>query len=146
MKHRLLSIIIVNVLLSAALLNAEEGDSFQFILQNPVQKLFQTLGQEFPLLAEDHALQYEYEQQFRNLLLKGYTYQDVLARFHQELTLRFTSAEQNREAKNSPMEALRNLKMFKHEQNLIQGPTVYNSAGLTMIGNNSMQKPGKPHR
>lgn len=137
MKHKMFSIITVYMLVLTALLNAQDAEP---------QNLLESLGQLFPSFAENQALQNEYEQQFRFQLLKGYTYQEIFAQFRQELALRYTSGEQNKEDKNSPMEALRNLNMFKHEQNILIGSTSHGSSGFLMVVNNSMQKPGKPHR
>uniref|UniRef100_A0A7C3EJK7 Uncharacterized protein n=1 Tax=Gracilinema caldarium TaxID=215591 RepID=A0A7C3EJK7_9SPIR len=137
MKHKMFSIITVYMLVLTALLNAQEAEP---------QKLLENLGQLFPSFAENQALQNEYEQQFRFQLLKGYTYQEIFAQFRQELALRFTAMEQNGEGANRSMEALRNLNMFKHEQKILIGSTSHGSSGFPMFGNNSMQKPGKPHR
>mgnify|MGYP005838043941 CR=1 FL=1 len=106
----------------------------------------QSLGRLFPELAQDLALQNEYEEQLRFMFLKGYTFQEVFAQCHQELTLRFTLKEQNGKGTGRTMEALRNLNNFKSERIILTGPETRNGSGFVMAGNNPFQKSGKPHR
>jgi hypothetical protein len=79
------------------------------------------LEQRFPALATDDTLKHEYEQQLRFQILKGCTYQDVFARFRQELSFQFDGSDQPEASKFRRIEALRNLKTFRNEQDILSG-------------------------
>lgn len=146
MKVTFYIVVSVWLLLGTAALYAQEEKLVTYQNRTQAQNLVQNLGRLFPELAQDLALQNEYEEQLRFMFLKGYTFQEVFAQCHQELTLRFALKEQNGKDTGRTMEALRNLNNVKSERIILTGPEIRNGSGFVIAGNNPFQKSGKPHR
>jgi hypothetical protein len=117
MKRKIYGIITGLVVLAAGMVTAQETSP----LWSRTQDIMWRLEQRFPALATDDTLKHEYEQQLRFQILKGCTYQDVFARFRQELSFQFDGSDQPEASKFRRIEALRNLKTFRNEQDILSG-------------------------
>lgn len=142
MKRKICSMMAGLMVLAAGMMTAQDASS----LQSRTQDIMGRLEQSFPALATDDALKHEYEQQLRLQLLKGCSYQDAYAQIRQELSFQFDGSDRNGMAQFRRREALKNLKKFRTEQDILLGPARGENLNVNIYGQYSDQKSETAHR